>query len=194
MHDYSDIPGYEGSYQINQIGQVKSLDRATKNHRGPYIRKGKKIIACKDSCGYLSVGLSRDNKCKTFRVHTIMAKIWLPNEEGKEEVNHKDGDKNNNNINNLEWVTKSENMIHAYDNGLKMDKSGINNPISDINKNIHPHGIGQDSYNSKIIIDLEYGIYYFGAKEAAASRGISHHVLYQKLNGLRKNNTQFIYA
>lgn len=74
----------------------------------------------------VSIG-SRNNK-KVFRLHRAVAETFILNADNKPEINHKDGNKQNNCASNLEWTTGSENVRHAYDNGLAKAKQGINNP------------------------------------------------------------------
>jgi len=105
------IKGYEKLYSATIDGKIYSH----KKHK----HKGKFLKFHVNNNGYLSVGLSRDKKRKTFSVHRIIANTFLDNTENKEEVNHIDGDKKNNNIENLQWVTSSENQIHAIRNGLQ---------------------------------------------------------------------------
>lgn len=121
---WKDIQGYEGLYQVSNLGRIKSLGRTIKKI-GP---KGKifyrdypeKILKqTKNKKGYLTVILSKNNENKIVRVHRIVAKTFLNLKEKGKEVNHKDGNKENNCASNLEWITHQENMIHAYKNGLK---------------------------------------------------------------------------
>lgn len=116
---WKDIPDYEGLYQASNLGRIRSLDRIIISSKGvsmPY--KGKILSQSSDGCkGYLKVKLSKNGKAKTFRVHYLIAITFL--DKKGECINHKDGNKINNNVENLEWVTYSENNKHAYDNGLK---------------------------------------------------------------------------
>lgn len=115
---WKDIKGYEGLYQISSFGNVKSLDRYIINKNGDKQFFPKKYLTQGFSNGYLKVTLSKNNKQKTFRVHILVAKAFIPNHKNKSEVNHIDGNKSNNRIDNLEWNTRSENELHAYRNGL----------------------------------------------------------------------------
>lgn len=104
---WKDIKGYEGKYQVSNLGNVKSLERFDKYNR--YVKE-KILIPRKHTGGYLRVGLSR----KDFYIHRLVAEAFIPNLKNKKYINHIDGDKTNNNINNLEWCTANENMQHAY--------------------------------------------------------------------------------
>lgn len=113
------IPGYEMEYEINIMGDVRSRDRyiLAEGRKVAYLMRGmlmKQTIAG----GYWSVEFSRNNLRKRMTIHRLLAIIFISNPENKPEVNHKDGDKLNNDINNLEWCTSSENAIHAHANGL----------------------------------------------------------------------------
>lgn len=86
--------------------------------------------------GYLQVvvSLGSRNKKKAFKIHKAVAEAFIPNPENKREVNHKDGNKDNNNMLNLEWVTPSENVRHAYQNGLKNPLYGTDNGAAKLTK------------------------------------------------------------
>ena len=77
-----------------------------------------KNCSTRDRKGYLAVDLYENGERKTKRVHRLVAEAFIPNPDNKTEVNHKDGNKLNNNVSNLEWVTSKENVRHAWDNGL----------------------------------------------------------------------------
>lgn len=122
---WKDIDGYEGLYQVSNMGRVKSLER-TRNMNQPGhdkpVRVSERILKFGSSLGYLSVRLSKDGLVKQIRVHKLVALAFVPNPLGKPHINHKDGNKHNNRFDNLEWVTPSENQQHAILNGLRGDK------------------------------------------------------------------------
>lgn len=121
---WKDIEGYEGLYQVSNLGNVKSLDRTQIQKRGDlyYNRKykGQIIKPHLTHKGYCAIGVTKNNKHKNFSVHRLVAKAFIPNPENKPEVNHIDGNKQNNMVNNLEWCTRSENLKHAYNSKLKI--------------------------------------------------------------------------
>lgn len=115
---WKDIPGYEGVYQINTYGTVKSLDRYVKHSKGgPKLIKGK-VISSKIDKGYHRVKLCKDGSRKYYAVHRLVALTFIDNPHNLPVINHIDGNKLNNHISNLEWCTISENTQHAYNTGL----------------------------------------------------------------------------
>lgn len=112
---WKDIKGYEGFYQISNIGRVKSLV-GWNRHR--YIQRELILKQTMSTTGYLKVELKKDGKRKSIKVHRLVASAFLDNPEGKKTVNHKDGNKTNNEVSNLEWNTHSENINHAFETGL----------------------------------------------------------------------------
>jgi len=115
---WKDIDGYEGLYQVSDLGRVRSLDRHVVFRKKFIIFKGGKIIQPDNSVEYPTTCLCKDGKTKRIRVHQLVAHYFIPNPENKPQINHKDGDKKNNNKENLEWVTAKENMRHAFANDL----------------------------------------------------------------------------
>lgn len=115
---WKDIVGYEGFYQISNLGNVKSLSR---------INSQTEIILKFGFNGdYNTVVLMKDKKPRTFRIHRLVALHFIPNPQIKPQVNHKDGVKTNNCVYNLEWNTLSENRLHAYRTGLQKPTIGEN--------------------------------------------------------------------
>lgn len=123
---WKDIAGYEGLYQISNTGRVKSLER-TRNMNLPSCKKPapvhERILTFGKSLGYRSVILAKDGINRHFRVHKLVALAFIPNPENKPQINHKDGDKHNNFVENLEWATPKENQQHAIATGLRNGES-----------------------------------------------------------------------
>lgn len=122
---WKDIEGYEGLYQVSTCGNIKSLPKVRRNGTGTYIQKERLLKPSNTSTGYKKVELCKDGKRKSFKVHRLVAIAFIPNPDNKPEVNHIDGNKINNNIDNLEWVTSSENSVHAYETGLNSNKKDL---------------------------------------------------------------------
>lgn len=108
------VNGYEGMYSVDTTGQVYSYKRGSKlNHIGGIIYdKSRGCHSYRIGCFF------KEGKSKTLYFHRLVAEAFIPNPENKKQVNHIDGDKLNNSVDNLEWVTSSENLKHAYDTGL----------------------------------------------------------------------------
>ena len=123
---WKDIEGYEGLYQVSNLGRVKSLPKKTKNQ---YSYKEIMLKQNKDKDGYLIVNLTKNKKGKTYKVHRLVAFAFIPKIKNKEIINHKDGNKQNNSVDNLEWCTNRENIIHAFKNNLIKIKKGKENPV-----------------------------------------------------------------
>lgn len=121
---WKDIKGYEGIYQISSKGRVKALKkRVCKIIKGKecYSLYKEKIlkISNHNKNGYLKINLSNNNIQKTYQIHRLVAKEFIPNPKNEKQVNHKNGVKTDNRVENLEWVTVSRNHKHAYEIGLK---------------------------------------------------------------------------
>jgi hypothetical protein len=114
---WKDVVGYEGMYQVSNLGRVKSLEREYFNGHG-YFPVKERILSGRISNKYVYVQLSNGDK-KNYSIHRLKAIAFIPNPENKPQVNHRDGNKSNNGYNidgkdNLEWATRSENMRHSY--------------------------------------------------------------------------------
>lgn len=167
---WKDVKGYEGLYQVSDQGNIKSLDRVVSNHQGSGIRKGKimSFAICK---GYYRVIFTRNARHFSPFVQRVVADAFIPNPENKKEVNHINGIKTDNRVENLEWCTPSENVKHAYKIGLKKAMKGA------------------DNYRAKKVVDTVSGKIFDTATDAAKAFGIRQQTLSRQLRGDRKNNT-----
>lgn len=116
-------------YKVSNLGRVKSVDRMTNGAKS----KGQIMKLRKDKDGYLMVNLSEKGKKKTYKVHRLVALAFLENPTNRPEVNHKSGDKADNTVDNLEWVTSKANMRHAHKNGLIAYAKGVKNSNAKLN-------------------------------------------------------------
>ena len=129
------IEGYEGLYEVSNLGRVRSLDRYVKGKGKSYrLHKGKVLSSAKDTIGYLFVILHCNGKCKTIRVHRLVAEAFIPAVEGLSEVNHKDEDKTNNRVENLEWCSHKYNMNFGTRNIRAKETSIKNGYWTDLNR------------------------------------------------------------
>lgn len=114
MEEWKDITGFEGSYQASNLGRVRSLDRyINASHGSKQFRKGQIIKGSVMPNGYLVVGLWKDCKCEQHYIHRLIAQTFIPNPNGYAEINHKDEDKTNNSVSNLEWCEHSYNINYG---------------------------------------------------------------------------------
>lgn len=105
--EWREIPGTEGQYKISTEGKVMTA------------KSGRILKPAIDQCGYERVCLFKADRDRRFKVHRLVAETYIPNPDNKPQVNHKDGNKRNNSISNLEWVTSAQNVHHAMENGLR---------------------------------------------------------------------------
>lgn len=126
---WKDIPGYEGLYQVSNLGRVKSLIT------------GKKLKELNAATGYLQAVLYKNRIPKRFLIHRLVAETFIKNPNKKPTVNHKNGVKHDNRLKNLEWATYKENMCHAFATGLNAGHDNKNNkksiPVAQYDKDMN---------------------------------------------------------
>lgn len=109
------VVDYEGYYEISNLGNLRSVDRIVRHKSsGTMLRRGRPMRQNKNRYGYVDVKLGKLGVEKSHLVHRLVAIAFLDNVEDKPQVNHKNGVKWDNNLENLEWATKSENRLHSY--------------------------------------------------------------------------------
>ena len=164
--NFVEIPGYP-SYEINRQGIVKSKERVLRKVDGTTQQiKGKILSPGIGSHGYLTVSLHENGNGTSHCVHRLVATTFLGFQDGKE-VNHIDGDKHNNNVKNLEWITRQQNIQHAFKHGLAKT------------------GKGHHSFKGPIVaVNSETGETFkmFGTKDIT-SRGFNYSTVYGIANG-----------
>lgn len=140
---WKDVEGYEGLYRVSNKGRIKSL-----NYKNT--QRIKILKQYESTNGYLRTCLCKNGIAKFFLIHRLVAQAFINNQHNLLEVNHIDGNKQNNNVNNLEWCTRSENNVHAIKNNLRKIKRGKDNPNSKI--------IYQKDIKTGKILNIFYGI------------------------------------
>lgn len=121
MEQWRDIPGYEGIYQASNLGNIRTAENKTTYSKRNGVRhwKQRALKPKKDRKNCLRVTLWKDGKCKDFLVARLVCTTWHENLiESESTVNHIDGNRLNNRVDNLEWLSRSENIKHGFENGL----------------------------------------------------------------------------
>lgn len=129
IEKWKDVVGYEGYYAVSTFGRVRSYERMVYRERfDDYVKRRERMLKQKDTRGYLSVVLQVDKKKKIRLVHILVCSAFIPNIKNKEQVNHKFGNKKDNRVSKLEWLTPKENTQHAIRLGIAPSQIGeINN-------------------------------------------------------------------
>lgn len=119
MEEWRAVVGYEGCYEVSNLGRVRTVERTVETYNGGEmfvagIAKKQRMTGK----GYAVVSLQHGKRKQTKRVHRLVARAFIPNPDGKQEVNHINGVKHDNRVANLEWCTSSENYKHAAERNL----------------------------------------------------------------------------
>jgi hypothetical protein len=176
---WKDVVDFEGFYQVSNLGRVQSCDRiVVRNGQGDMNMKGKMMAKYQSTFGYCPISLYKDGKCKKTMVHIVVAHAFIGERPLKNDINHIDGDKSNNSVSNLEYCTRSENMIHAFQSGLckntnKKQKTGFNAV-------------------KWMVMNEETGIFYESIAEAARAHCVGVGRLEKQLKGIRVKNLPFV--
>lgn len=151
-----DIPGFEGRYAITEDGRVFSK------------RNNRFLKPVKKSGWYVQVTFINNSKRVPFRIHRLVAEAFLPRIDGLNEVNHINGIKTDNRVENLEWTNRQKNIQHSYTVLKRKKAQGATHP------------------KSKLVLDLQTGIYYECAREAAIAKGIKKDDLLNNIRSKRQ--------
>jgi len=184
---WKDVIGYEDCYMVSNFGRIKSLVR--KN-----VTKEKVMVLIINKDGYIHVPLSVNGKYKTGKVQRMVALAFIPNPENKRTVNHKDGNRSNNSVENLEWATDSEQQIHSYNILNKKPtwlgkKMGVK-PLEQNGKMSRTKR--EKNGNGGYIVNTQTGIFYETITEAANAAGINRRTLTSMLNNTNYNRSNFL--
>lgn len=165
FEEWKELKDFEEFYEISNMGRI-------------YSKRKKKIMTVLDhNCGYVQINLIGKGFKTHKYIHRLVAEHFVPNEENKPMVNHKDGDKRNNQYTNLEWCTARENQQHSR-KVLKRETYKI------------PVTYGKEHHNSKKINQIKNGTVintFFGCGEAFRATGISKANIWSALKGKRQS-------
>jgi hypothetical protein len=179
MERFVFIIGYGNKYKVSSTGFVYTL-----------INDKYQLLAfSKSKFGYLKVNLFLNGNRTTHLIHRLVAIHFIPNSDNKPCVNHKDGNKSNNSVDNLEWVTIAENNTHALETGLKVMPKWTDDQRIKFMHRVKEKG----GSNCKKVIDTISGKKYISVKHAAKELGMNYQTLFAMVSGRNKNKTNIKY-
>jgi hypothetical protein len=176
MQKWKPVKGFEDSYEVSNDGFVMSLPRSVKYKHGGKDRfwPGKILSHYVARNGYCDITLKRANKNHHFGLHRLVGIAFLDNPHNLPQINHKDNNKHNNHVSNLEWCTQSGNVQHAFRNNFHSGRGGTH-------------------YLAKQVLHEKTEIVYPTLKKAAEAIGVSSKVLCDMLNGNTSNRSGMRY-
>lgn len=158
MEVWKEIEGFNGFYEVSNKGGIRSKGNKSGRVDGKWHERS--LSANKD--GYLKVRLVCQGKDITQRVHTLVAKAFIPNPNNYDTVNHIDGNKENNCAENLEWMNRKDQLLHAYKLGLKAPMQGKNNANSKLSdddvKYIREHYVRNSKEYGTVALSKKFGV------------------------------------
>lgn len=177
------IEGYE--YEVSSTGKVRSLDRITRHTYGGTAKRVSKILSPNTVDGYHIVILCKNGINKSMRVHRLVAQAFIPNPDNKPQVNHKNSIRTDNRVENLEWCTCQENIIHGY-------KYGSIKPTEPWKGKF-----GKDHHASKVILQMDdFGNVieeHIGICEAARKTGLQQSNISKCCLGIKKHSGGYVW-
>lgn len=171
---WKDIVGYENHYQVNELGQIRTLKNSSLQKAGTIL---KSQINKKN--GYVYQMVYKDGKQKLLRVHRVVANAFLPNPNNLPQVNHKNGNKNDNRVQNLEWCTQEQNMLHAFKIGLAKPSDKQKRAIAETNKAKRKAVVFKQGSNVQVFESIS---------KASKETGLSISTISRYCRGIRAGN------
>lgn len=165
---------------------IKDYPNYEVSNLGNFKKGTKKINGCKDKNGYLISTFRNNGIIKTVKLHRLVLLTFIPNPLNKPQVNHINGIKDDNRVDNLEWCTASENQNHAIKIGLKTGVKGNKNNLSKLKRGLN--------HKCKKVINIKTNQIYDCAKDVSDFLEYSHVSFIKQLNGYTKNKTDFKYV
>lgn len=176
---WKDITGYEGYYQVSDRGRVKRLSRYVDRHAYGIVHKKfykEHILKPTVSRGYYVVSLCKNCKVKTQQIHRLVASAFISNPQRKEQVNHKNGIRNDNRVENLEWVTNTENQRHSFQ--VLGRVSGRKGKRNSLKTRLAVKNYWKEHYEEKVkrVRCIELNRIFIGITTACKELGVSEHI------------------
>lgn len=188
------VIGYEGLYDVSNLGRIRSVDRVVQQAGKISHLKGHIMAQSVDKDGYLRCSLSKNGKRKTYPVHRIVLNAFVPNPEGKPHVDHINTIRDDNRVENLRWATQTENNNNQRT--IQHLKKTINNDgyqqkrLNALSKNGSPKAPKKVYQYSK---NYEYINSFNSISEAARNFGINHENIVRALDNPKKRSAGYIW-
>lgn len=176
---WKDVKGLEGYYQVSNLGNVRSIDRLIILFNGHFRYRKEQMILKRKQARYVYIELWKNDIQKKFRIHWLVAEAFITNSDNKLQVNHINGDKTDNRVENLEWCTASENQKHSYNNIPRKRAKAWK---------------GKVTPSSKTILNILTGDVYPSIQKCAIENGLKRSMLNNMLLRKYPNKTDFRYV
>lgn len=186
---WKDIKGYEDLYQVSNLGRVRSLNHFRKNGTGIYLQKGR-ILNPQNTGGYCFVRLSKNGKDKAYLIHRLVAQTFILNLKQYNEINHKDENKKNNRVDNLEWCTHKYNINYGDGNKKRSLTESKTKSLNTYSQNYNGFG---GKKKAVLQYDLEGNFIKEWHSITEASRTLNLNKIWEVCNGRRNKCGNYIW-
>ena len=185
MEIWKSVKDYEGLYEVSNKGNVKTIPHYVNTRYNKREVKGKILKPTKNNNGYIRVGLSKNGKQIIYSIHRLVAIAFIENVNNLRCVHHRDSNKHNNNLENLEWISIKDNTKRAYLDGLFKPVSPTKGKFG--KDNHRSKQIAQFTKNNELIAEFE------GARDAMRKTGIDNRLISKVIAGKNKTAKGYIW-